>query len=212
MIRSFVGTQEQIPPMFSAKKVNGKSFMNMPEKGIEVERKPETITVYGIDILEMNLPEVRLRVACSKGTYIRTLCHDIGQKLGVGGAMVSLLRTRAAGYSLEETYLLSEIAVFAEQGQLSDHLQPVEGVFSDLPGFCCRPEFDLSLINGGKLPREAFEDEIPVDGTSWKVYTSNGVFVGLYYYREEEAVCRVKKLFIDEITVNDIRKTKHEIL
>ena len=212
VIGSFVGTQEQIPPMFSAKKVNGKKLYEYAREGIQIERKPETITIYGIDILEMNLPEVRLRVACSKGTYIRTLCHDIGQKLGVGGAMVSLLRTRAAGYSLEETYLLSEIAVFAEQGQLSDHLQPVEGVFSDLPGFCCRPEFDLSLINGGKLPREAFEDEIPVDGTSWKVYTSNGVFVGLYYYREEEAVCRVKKLFIDEITVNDIRKTKHEIL
>ncbi|MBQ7448018.1 MAG: tRNA pseudouridine(55) synthase TruB [Eubacterium sp.] len=206
VIRSFVGVQEQIPPMFSAKKVNGKKLYEYAREGVEVKRKPETITIYGIDILDMNLPEVRLRVACSKGTYIRTLCHDIGQKLGVGGAMASLVRTKAAGYAIEQAHRLDEIAAMAEQWTLGELLQPVEDVFKDLPGSCCRSEYDMPLLNGSKLPAEAFADEVPENGTSFRAYTADGVFVGLYYYCADEGTCRVRKLFIDETTKQLIRK------
>ena len=206
VIRSFVGVQEQIPPMFSAKKVNGKKLYEYAREGVEVKRKPESITIYGIDILDMNLPEVRLRVACSKGTYIRTLCHDIGQKLGVGGAMASLVRTKAAGYAIEQAHRLDEIAAMAEQGMLGELLQPVEDVFKDLPGISCRKEFDIPLLNGSKLPAEAFADEVPEDGASFRAYTTDGVFVGLYYFCADEGICRVRKLFIDETTKQLIRK------
>ena len=196
-IRSFVGVQEQIPPMYSAKKVNGKKLYEYAREGLEVERKPETITVYEIEILKMNLPEVTLRIACSKGTYIRTLCHDIGKMLQTGGAMASLLRSRAAGYELEDAHRLSEIAEITEAGQLSGILQPIEDVFSDLPDACSKPEYDVALMNGSKLPAEAFAKAMPDDGSSFRTYTSDGTFVGLYYYSKEDAICRVKKLFLE---------------
>lgn len=196
-VRSFVGVQEQIPPMYSAKKVNGKKLYEYAREGIEVERKPETITVYEIEILKMNLPEVTLRIACSKGTYIRTLCHDIGKMLGTGGAMVSLLRSKAAGYILEDAHRLSEIAEITEAGQLSGILQPIEDVFLDLPDVCSKPDYDTALMNGSKLPKEAFAKAMPHDGSSFRTYTSDGIFVGLYYYSAEDEICRVKKLFLE---------------
>ena len=196
-IRLFVGVQEQIPPMYSAKKINGKKLYEYAREGLEVERKPETITVYEIEILKMNLPEVTLRIACSKGTYIRTLCHDIGKMLQTGGTMASLLRSRAAGYALEDAHRLSEIAEIAEEGRLSELLQPIEDVFTDLPGVYSKPDYDSALMNGSKLPEEAFAKTMPHDGSSFRTYTSDGVFVGLYYYSAAEEICRVKKLFLD---------------
>lgn len=108
-IASFVGEYEQIPPMYSALKVNGKKLCDLARAGIEVERKPRTVTIFSIRILELSLPRVRMEVHCSKGAYIRTLCHDIGETLGCGGCMESLIRTRAAGFALEDARKLGEI-------------------------------------------------------------------------------------------------------
>ncbi len=108
-IAGFTGTQEQIPPMYSALKVNGKKLCDLARAGIEVERKPREITVFSIRVLKEELPEVQMQVHCSKGTYIRTLCHDIGQKLGCGGCMKSLLRTRVAEFELKDAVRLAEI-------------------------------------------------------------------------------------------------------
>ena len=91
---SFLGEQLQVPPMYSALKVNGKKLYELAREGKEVERKARPVHFYQIEILEMNLPLVKMRVSCSKGTYIRTLCHDLGEKLGCGGAMEALLRTK----------------------------------------------------------------------------------------------------------------------
>ena len=95
--------------MYSALKVNGKKLCDLARAGVEVERKPRTVTIYSIRILEMSLPGVRMEVHCSKGTYIRTLCHDIGESLGCGGCMKSLIRTRAAGFELKDAWKLGEI-------------------------------------------------------------------------------------------------------
>lgn len=108
-IASFEGEYEQIPPMYSALKVNGKKLCDLARAGIEVERKPRTVTIFSIRILELSLPRVRMEVHCSKGTYIRTLCHDIGETLGCGGCMESLIRTRAAGFELKDARTLEEI-------------------------------------------------------------------------------------------------------
>ena len=93
-MQSFVGAYDQVPPMYSALKVNGKKLYELARKGVEVERAARRVTIHSIDILSVELPRVRMRVHCSKGTYIRTLCQDIGEKLGCGGCMESLLRTR----------------------------------------------------------------------------------------------------------------------
>ena len=119
-ILSFVGPYDQIPPMYSALKVNGKKLYELAREGQEVERKARRITIHEIRILEINLPEVKLEVTCSKGTYIRTLCHDIGQKLGCGGCMKELLRTRVERFGLEDSIRLGEIAQLQKENVQKD--------------------------------------------------------------------------------------------
>ena len=102
----FVGDYDQIPPMYSALKVNGRKLCDLARQGVEVERKPRPVKIYDITIRSIRLPEVVMTVSCSKGTYIRTLCHDIGEKLAVGGCMKKLLRTRAAGFRMEDSRTL----------------------------------------------------------------------------------------------------------
>lgn len=101
-IEGFIGDYEQIPPMYSALKVNGKKLYELAREGKVIERKARLVKILDIQILEIDLPKVRMEVSCSKGTYIRTLCHDIGEKLGCGGCMESLIRTRVSTFRIEE--------------------------------------------------------------------------------------------------------------
>lgn len=108
-VMSFVGEYDQIPPMYSALKVNGKKLYELAREGKTIERKSRKVEIKEIRILEMALPRVRMEVSCSKGTYIRTLCHDIGEKLGCFGCMESLLRTKVSRFELKSSLKLSEI-------------------------------------------------------------------------------------------------------
>ena len=150
---SFTGEIEQIPPMYSAVKVNGKRLYDMARKGITVERKPRRITIYSLQIEEVNLPLVRLRVRCSKGTYIRTLCEDLGNALGVGAAMQSLLRTRVGQFTLDEALTLDEVERIAktEPEKLPGLIRPVDSFFADLPAAECTDEALRLLKNGNVL-------------------------------------------------------------
>lgn len=109
VIMEFMGDYSQIPPMYSALKVNGKKLYELAREGKTVERKAREVKIYEIEILEMSLPRVKMRVRCSKGTYIRTLCHDIGERLGVGGCMEELLRTKVERFETAGSKTLSEI-------------------------------------------------------------------------------------------------------
>ena len=150
---SFTGEIEQIPPMYSAVKVNGKRLYDMARKGITVERKPRRITIYSLQIEEVNLPLVRLRVRCSKGTYIRTLCEDLGNALGTGAAMQSLLRTRVGQFTLDEALTLDEVERIAktESEKLPGLIRPVDSFFADLPAAECTDEALRLLKNGNVL-------------------------------------------------------------
>ncbi|MBO5657188.1 MAG: tRNA pseudouridine(55) synthase TruB, partial [Agathobacter sp.] len=110
VIDSFVGTYDQVPPMYSALKVNGQKLCDLARAGITVERKSRPVTIHSITIMKVELPEVEMVVHCSKGTYIRTLCEDIGLSLGTFGCMKSLLRTRVAHFTLENSYTLEQIS------------------------------------------------------------------------------------------------------
>ena len=165
---SFTGEIEQIPPMYSAVKVNGKRLYDMARKGITVERKPRRITIYSLQIEEVNLPLVRLRVRCSKGTYIRTLCEDLGNALGTGAAMQSLLRTRVGQFTLDEALTLDEVERIAktESEKLPGLIQPVDSFFADLPAAECTDEALRLLKNGNVLTvreiRFLVQDEDPL--------------------------------------------------
>ena len=150
----FLGEQEQVPPMYSALKVNGKKLYELAREGKVVERKARPITVYELEVQEIALPVVRLRVLCSKGTYIRTLCEDIGEALGCGGAMQSLVRTRVERFFLQEAATLRELQEYKDAGRLSERLIPVEEVFGDCPVLHVTEDAAQLLENGNRLKPE----------------------------------------------------------
>ena len=128
-VASMVGDSYQTPPMYSAIKVGGKKLYDLAREGVTIEREARPITVFGIECKRLSESEYSLDVHCSKGTYIRTLCADIGKKLGCGGVMKTLLRTECAGYTLEDAHTLAEIEKMAEE-ERSEIIRPVEELFS----------------------------------------------------------------------------------
>ena len=132
---SFVGIYDQIPPMYSAVKVGRKKLYELAREGKEIERKARRVEIRSIRILEMRLPEVRFEVVCSKGTYIRTLCHDIGRKLGCGACMGDLLRTKSGNFTLDQSRTLSEIQEYLDGGRIGRFL------FRSMPCFRMRRKY-----------------------------------------------------------------------
>ena len=135
-LEAFHGWIRQVPPMYSAIKVNGKKLYELARKGREVEREPRTVAIRALELLDETPPEgadCLLRAACSKGTYVRTLCHDIGQALGCGGCMASLRRTRAAGFTLEDSVTLEAVQQAVDRGEGEGLLLPVDSYFAGLP-------------------------------------------------------------------------------
>lgn len=179
-IESFVGEQLQVPPMYSALKVGGKKLCDLAREGKEVERAARPVSFYSIEILEMSLPLVRFSVTCSKGTYIRTLCHDIGEKLGCGGCMEALLRTKAGRFTLEESITLAQAEAEAAEGTINSRIYPVEKVLEDYPRLVCTPEGDRLLLNGNPLP-EALMCGQHKDGPV-RMCRSDGGFVGVFQW------------------------------
>lgn len=197
-VLSFVGAYDQIPPMYSALKVNGHKLCDLARAGKEVERKSRRITIFSIEIEEISLPFVTMTVSCSKGTYIRTLCHDIGQKLGCGGAMANLVRTRSGQFEIGNALRLSEIEKLAREDKIADLLLPTDAVFCDLPAAVVLAEADVIAVNGNPLlPKHLkMEQKLPGQGDRLRVYGSGGRFYGVYEWQEESGRYRPVKLFL----------------
>ncbi|MBD5500451.1 MAG: tRNA pseudouridine(55) synthase TruB [Lachnospiraceae bacterium] len=195
VILSFLGNQLQVPPMYSALKVNGKKLYELAREGKEVERLPRPVSIYEIEILEENMPEFTIRVACSKGTYIRTLCHDIGQKLGCGAIMTALTRTKAGEFQIEKAYTLSKIQQLSDEGRLWEILVPIEKVFENLPSVTVKKDASKALLNGNQLKIEEIEKSIDTM-EKVRVYDSEGKFYGIYEYDSfRKLFCPVKLFF-----------------
>ena len=196
-IRSFVGAYEQIPPMYSALKVNGKRLYELARAGKEVERKGRPVEIHSIEILSVSLPEITFRVACSKGTYIRTLCHDIGQKLGCGGTMKSLKRTRVGIFTIDGALKLSLLEELAAQGRLEEKVIPVEAMFTELPALTVKDAFARLIENGNAFyPGQAEESVRTPDGGQVRVYDRKGRFYGIYAFSEEKERYQPVKMFL----------------
>ena len=159
-IVSFLGDYMQIPPMYSALKVNGKKLYELARQGKEVERQARPVQILDIQIESIDLPRATFFVTCSKGTYIRTLCYDIGRKLGCGGCMESLLRTRVDRFELKDSLTLSQIEKLRDEGRVEEAVVPVEGVFLKLPALVTKPgDGDKLVHNGNPFPAELAEAE-----------------------------------------------------
>ena len=199
VVLGFQGEILQVPPMYSALKVNGKKLCDLARAGVTVERKARPVTIYEIQIERIELPEIEMNVSCSKGTYIRTLCHDIGQKLGCGAAMKSLVRLQAAGYRLADAYKLEELQKYKEAGMLKEAITPIEHVFEIYPVLTVKPEFDVMLKNGNKMSPQQFQECIKLQsGLKVRVRMSDGRFAAVYEYQEEMGLLRPLKMFLED--------------
>ena len=197
-IESFIGEYDQIPPMYSALKVNGKKLYELAREGKTVERKSRKVQIHGIRILEMNLPHVRMEVDCSKGTYIRTLCHDIGEKLQVGGCMEELDRTKVGRFLTEYAVTLDEVRQKMEQGEGAELFTPLDQIFAELPAVTVTDAKAWMSYNGNDLPEHfLLEKEAWTDGQEVRVYDSRKNFIGLYQYRAPKKLFHIKKMFLD---------------
>ena len=196
-ILSFVGEYAQVPPMYSALKVNGKKLYELAREGKTVERKARNVQIFSIEILEMNLPRVRMSVHCSKGTYIRTLCHDVGQRLGCGGCMDKLLRTKVGVFELADTLKLAEIDALAKEGLVEERIISVDELFEDYTKVWMKQEFDVVVHNGNRVKKRMFEEKLSSDTERLRVYDSKGEFIGIYEYSEERSDFKPAKMFYE---------------
>ena len=176
-LERFTGDIEQIPPMYSAIKINGKKLYELARKGKEVERRPRPVTIRALEVLDGpgTGADFVLRVVCSKGTYVRTLCHDIGQALGCGGCMSSLRRVKAAGFTLEDSVGLEAVQAAVDRGEGESLLLPVDEYFAR-SGWrakaTVRPAAEKKLRNGAFVATPGVEGE-------FRVYSESGEFLGL---------------------------------
>lgn len=194
-VLSFVGEYDQIPPMYSALKVNGKKLYEYAREGIEVEREPRRVTIYSIEIKKIELPRVWFSVACSKGTYIRTLCNDIGEKLGCFGCMETLVRTKASVFEMENSLKLSEIEQLRNENKIDTVLFPLDAMFETMSSATVKKEFYKLLYNGNPLSMEFFEGEHRKD-SQIRVYDRENHFIGIYSWEERNKQYQPVKLFL----------------
>ena len=208
-IMSFVGPYDQIPPMYSALKVNGQKLCDLARAGKEVERKARPVEIYEIQIEEIHLPRVRMTVSCSKGTYIRTLCHDIGEKLKCHGCMESLLRTRVGQFLLKDSLTLAQVETYRDENRITEIVMPVDQVFSDCPALKLTKEAAKLGYNGNPFTStQALTEndqmvekssDISLDGGKWfRVYDPEGVFIGVYAYDSKRDQFRPEKMFYEK--------------
>lgn len=154
-VESFLGPYMQVPPMYSALKVNGKKLYELAREGKEVEREARPVEIFEIHVDSIELPRVTMTVTCSKGTYIRTLCYDIGRKLGCGGCMEHLLRTCVDRFELADSLKLSQIEELRDRGEVENYVIAVDEVFAGLPAYTAVPgDGDKLVHNGNPLPIE----------------------------------------------------------
>ena len=187
----FVGDYDQIPPMYSALKVNGRKLCDLARQGVEVERKPRPVKIYDITIRSIRLPEVVMTVSCSKGTYIRTLLEDIAAAMGQKGTMSALRRTTAGVYTEADAHTLEEIQAAKDAGPeaLQALMLPVESVFESLPLLVVEPRVEQHLYNGCPTSR------YPAADGRYRVRNAAGQFLGLANI--VQGVLRVEKLFVE---------------
>ena len=201
VISGFIGRQLQTPPMYSAKRVGGKRLYELAREGKVIERKPCEITIYSIQIknIDASNREATIVVDCSKGTYIRTLCKDIGNELGCKAAMKSLIRTKTGDFLLENSYKLDEIEKLVKENRVSEIIIPIEDVFKNLQRVDVSGYAGILLENGGIIKAAAVKPDIealePKNGEKFRMYNDEGEFKAVYSYNGDINAFKIDKMF-----------------
>lgn len=186
VVTSFIGEYMQVPPMYSALKINGKKLYELARQGLEVERKARKVTIYDCTITNYKLPhEFTIDVKCSKGTYIRTLCTDIGVALGCGAHMKDLVRTQVGDFDISNSITLSQLEELKKDNNTNSYLLPIEQIFSDLPQLHVKESANKYLYNGNQLKENMIFEKINLPfNTRVRIYDFKNVFIGTYIYKK----------------------------
>ena len=201
-VRSFIGGYDQIPPMYSAKKVGGRKLYELARDGAVIDRKSVFVKIYDIEISDIKIPRVTIRVKCGKGTYIRSLIDDIGKKLLCGAAMEKLTRTRVGDLTAEKAYTLSDVEKMIDGNTISSVILTPEEVFAQLGSINCTSSHLLrngNTISGRDAERYASSlKDRPDDGTRFRMYDAGGVFCGVYEYIAAKDFFKPYKMFLPQ--------------
>jgi len=195
VVQSFVGSYVQIPPMYSAIKINGVRLYELARQGIVVDRPSRTVTIYSCDIIEwIDEKRFRIRVHCSKGTYIRTLCTDIGKALGCGAHMGYLLRTQVGAFSLDDSITLEELEKYKED--LSLHIRTLEVLFDNYKKVKINELGKRLLDNGNALKMKHITEQMDFSPKELiRVYNDENHFVALYKWNDAKNILEVERMF-----------------
>ena len=200
IIMSFGGDILQIPPMFSAIKINGQKLYQLARQGKTIEREKRKIRIYGIEILKIDLlhNEILFDVECSKGTYIRTLCHDIGNKIGCGGCMGSLLRIKAGEFDITSSFSLEKIKEYFDNNKINDILKPLDYIFLKYKSAIAKDQSLRWVLNGCRIyEKDIIFKEPFVFGEIIRIYDEQNKFLALYKVEEKDGKIEfvVEKMF-----------------
>lgn len=203
-IQSFIGEYDQIPPMYSAIKMNGKKLYELARQGIEIEREPRRVVIHSIEILSIELPYVKMKVSCGKGTYIRSLCRDIGDKLGCGGIMDKLVRGSVNAtetgkvFTAEDALHLAVIEEKTKNDTISDYILPIDSLFPNCEKCKVTEEGNKKLMNGNILKARDFANACPSkeEGKLCLIYDMDDNFTATYEYKKNMNGWKADKMFL----------------
>ncbi len=201
-VESFQGEYDQIPPMYSALKVNGKKLCDLARAGKTVERKARRVIIHEIVLESVELPRITMTVTCSKGTYIRTLCQDIGERLGCGGCMESLMRIRSGRFSIEESVRLLDVEKAMQEGCIEKLVLPVDQMFAAYPAVYVKGEFRRLIENGNAVTLDMLtgqsETAETLEGSRVRLYDEDGCFFAVYAWKESRERLEPVKMFYEK--------------
>lgn len=201
-VKSFTGGYEQVPPMYSAKKVDGQKLYDLARQGKVVERKGVHVDIYDIEITKIDLPRVWFKVHCGKGTYIRSLISDIGEVLKCGAAMESLVRTKVGDFDIKDALTLDAVEQLVRDEAILQHIIPVDSVFNDCRSLQLPKEVDRFVYNGNVLISEDMEridtalEKSLADHERVRIYDSAGKFMAVYEFYASKMILKPYKMFL----------------
>ena len=196
VIYSFVGGYDQVPPMYSARHVQGKRLYELAREGKSVERAAVPVRIDRIVIDEIKIPDITLTVTCGRGTYIRSLCADIGEKLGCGAVMTHLVRTRVGPFEIGDALTIGQLQERLTEKSFGDLLMPVDQVFAERPAVTVASSCEKLAYNGNKIPLAGFQtDDLPAE--DFRLYDSRGQFIGIFGIEENGQTVKPVKMFYD---------------
>jgi tRNA pseudouridine55 synthase len=195
-LAKFQGTIRQTPPMYSAIKHRGQPLYKLARAGVTVERQSRPVTIHRLEIIDWQRPAVTLEIECSKGTYIRSLAHDLGQKLGCGAHLKSLVRTRYGPFGIDEAITLPKLEEAAREGDWSQFVHPVDYVLQGYRAVAIDEAAEKAMRQGNTLTPESISIPGLSTDTRCRAYTADGRFLGILRYLPDQGVWQPEKVFI----------------